>query len=104
MKQLFVLFVTLHLVIDLAMPSLLGAFRFNPDESVVGIRVQPVHAQDLQLAPRVDRLLGSFELPRLEMKTPVDPKKDVNAPDLIVLLPRRDLSSDRPLQRLTEDH
>jgi len=104
MKPLFILFVLVHLLIDLAMPSLPGAFRFNPDESAVGVRVQPVQVQDLKPVPQVDWLLRSFEFPRLEIKIPVDSRRRVNIPDLILSLPRRDPSSDRPVPRLTEDH
>jgi len=61
MKLLFVLLVTLQLLIDLAMPSLPGAFRFNPDESAIGVRVQPVQAQDLKSALQVGPIQKSFE-------------------------------------------
>lgn len=102
-KFLLVLFVAGHLLIDLAMPSLPGAFRFNPDESVVGLRVQPVQAQDLEPIRQMDSLWGPFELPRLTMRTPVALERRVNAGDLIVFLPRRNPSSDRSPQGLTED-
>ena len=104
MKLLFVLFVSIHLLIDLAMPSLPGAFRFNPDESAVGVRVQSVQALDLKPATQVDLVLWPFELPRLKGKTPVDPPRRINAPELIAFLPRRDPSPDRSLQGSTEDH
>lgn len=68
MKAFFILFVALHLLIDLAMPSLPGAFRFNPDESVVAVRVEPVPAQDLKPATWLDVRREFFELPRLETK------------------------------------
>ena len=101
MKSLFILFVVVHLLIDLAMPSLPGAFRFNPDESAIGVRVQPLQPQDLKPAPEVDLLWQSFELPRVEMMT-VDPRGRINAPYLIVFLPRRDPSPDRSPRQRTE--
>ena len=103
MKQPFVLFVVAHLVMYLAMPSLPGAFRFNSDESVVGIRVQPVQAHELRPAAQLDLAREALALPRVEMKTLVEPHKRVRAPNLIVFLPRRDPSPDRSLQRSVED-
>lgn len=103
MKSLFILFIAVHLLVDLAMPSLPGAFRFNPDESVVGIRVQSVQAQDLRPAVGMDLLWKSFELPRVAMTTPVDPQRKTNTPDLFVFLPRRDPSPDPSLQQRAED-
>lgn len=103
MKPLFILFVSLHLLIDLAMPSLPGAFRFNLDESVVGVRVQPVQVQDVKPAAP-DLLPEALELRRVEIKIPVDPQRRIDTPDLILSLPRRDPSSDRSAPRLTEDH
>ena len=102
MRPFFTLFVVIHLLIDLAMPSLPGAFRFNPDESAVGVRVEPIHAQNLKPALRVDLHREAFELPRLQMVTPVDLQTRISDPELIVLLPRRDPSSDRSVQLLTE--
>jgi hypothetical protein len=104
LKPLFILFVAIHLLIDLAMPTLPGAFRFNVDESVLGIRAQAVQIQHFKPAPLVNRLLGFSDLQRLETRTPVDPPREVNATDLTLLLPRRDPSADRSLPRLTEDH
>lgn len=103
MKSFFTLFVVIHLLIDLAMPSLPGAFRFNPDESAVGVRVEPTHAQNFKPALQVDLHREAFELPRLQMVIPVDFQTRITDPDLIVLLPRRDPSPDRSLQRLLED-
>jgi len=101
MKSLFILFVAVHLLIDLAMPSWPGAFRFNPDESAVGVRVQLLQPQDLKPTPEVDLLWQSFELPRVEMKL-VDPRGRINTPHLIVFLPRRDPSPERSPQQRTE--
>lgn len=75
-----------------------GAFRFNPAESTVGVRVQPVQASDLKPAPRVDPLPEPVESARMEISTPADPVQKVKAPELIVLLPRRDPSADRSPQ------
>lgn len=101
-RSLFVLFVVVHLLVDLAVPSS-GAFRFNPDESVVGVRVQPVQPQDFRPVPQVDPLQASFEAPRVELGTPDDLRARQAAPELIAALPRRDPSSDRSLQRRSED-
>lgn len=102
MKRVFILFVVGHLVMDLAVPSA-GAFRFNPDESVVAVRVQPVQAQDLASAPRAEPLRVAVEVPYLELTVSADLRGNRNAPDLIALLPRRDPSSDRSPQSLSED-
>lgn len=104
MKPLFILFVMIHLLADLAMPSLPGAFRFNPDESAVAVRVEPFQAQDLKPVSQVDLLREAFQFPRLELRIPVFSHRRSTAPDLIVTLPRRDPSSDRPLPRPAEDH
>lgn len=103
MKSLFILFIAVHLLADLAMPSLPGAFRFDPDESAVGVRVQAVQAQDLRPTVGMDLLRESFELPRVAMKTPVGAQRKTNTLDLIVFLPRRDPSPDRSLQQRAED-
>ncbi|MBI4608245.1 MAG: hypothetical protein HY726_04475 [Candidatus Rokubacteria bacterium] len=103
MRSLFSLFLVFHLLLDLAMPWLPGAFRFNPDESVVGVRAQPVHTSDVALARQADVLREPDALPRLSPKTPADPQRWSSAVALIVLLPRRDPSSDPSVPRLTED-
>jgi hypothetical protein len=68
MKLVFILFLVAHLLIDLAMPSLPGAFRFNPDESVVGVRVQPFQPPDLKPVAQMDLPPESFALPIRAMK------------------------------------
>ncbi|MBI4591023.1 MAG: hypothetical protein HY725_19525 [Candidatus Rokubacteria bacterium] len=102
MRRLFILFVMVHVVADLAIPSA-GAFRFNPDESVVALRVQPAQAQDLSSAPPAGSLRLAVELPRLPMQVFHDPRRNTDLPDLVPLLPRRAPSSDRPSQSSTED-
>ena len=104
MKALFILFVSLHLLIDLAMPSLPGAFRFNPDESVVGVRVQPVQVQEVKPAAQLDLVRAALESRRVEIKLPVDPPRSTNAPVLNAFLPRRDPSADRSARRSPDDH
>lgn len=103
MKQLFVLFVVAQLLIDLAMPFLPGAFRFNPDESVVGVRVHSVQAYDLKPIAQMDLARDAMTTPRVETKTLVERHKRARAPDLVVFLPRRDPSPDRSLKRLPDD-
>lgn len=103
MKPIFILFVVVHLLTDLALPSLPGAFRFNPDESVAGIRVQQRAAQDLRAAPQPERLREGALLPRVEKQIPVHPRWNAAPPDLLVLLPRRTPSSDGSPQQLSED-
>ncbi|MBI4561989.1 MAG: hypothetical protein HY724_08080 [Candidatus Rokubacteria bacterium] len=103
MKAFFILFVALHLLIDLAMPSLPGAFRFNPDESAVAVRVEPVEVEDLKPAPRLDLRRELFELPRRGTKALLDARLRTYTPDVIVLLPRRDPSADRSSPHQTED-
>jgi len=102
MKRVFILFAVGHLVMDLAVPSA-GAFRLNPDESVVAVRVQPVQAQDFACPPQADPLRVAVETRRLELTVSMDLRGNGNTRDLIVLLPRRDPSSDRSPQSLAED-
>ncbi len=104
MKRLFILFVLVHLLIDLAAPSLPGAFRFNPDESVVGVKVQAVQLQDCKPAAQVSPHWEFLEPSRLDAKILGDSERNVGIPGLITLLPRRDPSPDRPLQGSSEDH
>ena len=101
MKRLFILFVVLHLLMDLALPSA-GAFRLNPDESVVGLRVQPVQAQELAAPPQGQPRRSTVDLPRLALKVPADFRGSQNLPDIIPLLPRRDPSADRSLPSPTD--
>ncbi len=104
MKHLFTLFVLVHLLIDLAAPSLPGAFRFNPDESVVAVKVQAVQAQDFRPASQPNpgkEFSDLFRPPRQNLAQPGEP---VPAPDLVTLLPRRDPSADRSLPSSPEDH
>ena len=102
MNPLLILFVAVHLLVDLGMPSA-GAFRFNPDESMVAVRVQPVQAQDFACPPQADPLRVAVETQRLELTVSMDLRRKGNAPNLIVFLPRRDPSSDRSPQSLAED-
>jgi hypothetical protein len=104
MPPVFILFLVVHLLIDLAMPSLPGAFRFNPDESVMGVRVQPVQAPDLKLVAQMDLPPESFALPVRAMKTHTDSKRKTHAPVLTAFLPRRDPTPDRSLKGSVEDH
>lgn len=102
MKRLFILFVLAHVVMDLAVPSA-GAFRFNPDESVVALRVQPVQGQELASPPRGEPLRMAIDLPRLTLQASVDLRMNGNLSNRIALLPRRDPSSDLSPQNATED-
>lgn len=104
MKPFFGLFVAIHLLIDLAMPSLPGAFRFNPAESVAGVRVQPTQLQDVKPAARLDLLREALELRRVESKAPVDLRRNINAPELNAFLARRDPSAERSPRRSPGDH
>ena len=101
MKRLFILFVAVHLMMDLAVPSA-GAFRFNPDESVVALRVQPFQAQELAVPPQVEPFRLAVKLPRLALPASPDSRRSVNLPDLLPLLPRGDPSSDRSPHSPTE--
>jgi hypothetical protein len=102
-KRLFVIFVAVHLLTDLALPSLPGAFRFNPDESVAGVREEPVQAQDREPAPQEGRLWASLPAPGPETKILANSKKGLNTPGPIVLLPRRNPSADQPSEEPTKD-
>ena len=101
MRRSFILLVVLHLAMDLAMPSLPGTFRFNPDESVAGVRVQGPH---VERAGQAGSLRESIDLTRTALRMPVQLTRNVNAPDLPVLLARRDPSRDLSRQSLSEDH
>jgi len=103
-KRVVILFVAVHLLIDLAIPSLPGAFRFNPDESAVGLRMQTVQTQDPAPSPQVRSLWMTAELPRLERKTSAGLRREVKAPDLLAFLPRRDPSPNQSRKGSGEDH
>ena len=92
-KRLFILFVLVHLVADLAVPWA-GAFRFNPDESVVALRVQPVQAQEFASGPRAEPLSPVVDLPRLARQVLPDPHRSEGGQESIPFLPRRDPSAD----------
>jgi hypothetical protein len=104
MKTISILFVVVHLLVDLAIPSLPGAFRFNPDESVVAVRVQIAQAQDLDSVPQLGPPWMTVEVPRLEPKLSIGLRRTVNAPELIALLPRRDPSPNQSRHGSAEDH
>ena len=104
MKRVAILFVLLHLLVDLAIPSWPGAFRFNPDESVVAVRVETVQAHDLASAIQGSSLQMTVELPRLDLKPSVGLRRSLNVPDLFAFLPRRDPSPDQSRKGSTEDH
>lgn len=101
MRRLFIFFVLLHLPLDLAVPSA-GAFRFNPDESVLALRVQPVQAQELAAPPLMEPVRRPLQLPRLAIQPWLDLRRIGNVPDFVPLLPRRDPSSDRSPQSPAE--
>lgn len=101
MKRLFILFVMIHLLLDLAIPSA-GAFRFNPDESATALRARPVQAQELAAPPQDQPLRSTVGLPLPPLKVAADFRRSQNLPDIIPLLPRRDPSADRSLQSPTD--
>jgi len=102
MRRFAILFVVVHLLIDLAMPSLPGAFRFNPDESAVAIRIQPVQLPDIQRATHAG--FESFDLPRTPLRMPLELIRKASAPGLLPPLARRDPSPDFSRQTASEDH
>jgi hypothetical protein len=101
-KPLFIPLLVVHLLIDLAMPSLPGAFRFNPDESVVGILVQPVQSHEFP-ASQMGSPLTSFTLPDRPVRTSTVSIPNANATILVAFLPRRDPTADRSVKS-AEDH
>ncbi|MBI3028050.1 MAG: hypothetical protein HYY64_00850 [Candidatus Rokubacteria bacterium] len=101
MRRLFILFLVGHVVMDLAIFSA-GAFRFNADESVVALRVQPVQAQGFAFLPQVEPLRPAVDLRRPAEKVPTDLQRSLSLPELIPLLPRRDPTADRSPQSPTE--
>ena len=101
--SLLVLFLAVHLTADLAMPSLPGAFRFNPDESVVGVPVEPIQAEGLGPAPSGDSSWEALGLSDLGVGSPPGIQQATSAPVPAVILPRRDTSSDRPPDSVGED-
>ena len=101
MRRLFILFLVGHVVMDLAILSA-GAFRFNADESVVALRVQPIQAQELASPPQAEPLRLAVDLRRSAVKVPTDLQRSLTRPELIPLLPRRDPTADRSPQSPTE--
>jgi len=102
----FTLLTAVYLLMDFVTPDIPGAFRFNADESVIddsSLEKARV-AKTVEFKPSspnlVHPLLGSISQ---EVKAPVDPERSATAPD-ILLLPRRNPSSDRSSQRSSEDH
>lgn len=97
------LVVVLHLVCDLASPTM-GAFRFNPSESVDGVRAEeaqthaPARALHASAQPKPLVLTTGF------VKVAPDHGHPRPAPGLVPLLPRRDASPDDAPSRSTEDH
>ena len=96
------IFVLIHLVIDLAAPSLPGAFRFNPDESVLAVRVQPVQVEVLRPLQRAD--LKQVEPPRVEPGWIAQQRPGPAVADIAPHLPRREFSIDHPSPSLSDDH
>ena len=86
------------------MPSLPGAFRFNPGESAVAVRTQPVRLPDIERATHAGFLRESFDLPRVPLKMPVELTRNANAPELPLPRARRDPSPDFSRQSTSEDH
>jgi hypothetical protein len=101
MRRLLILFVMVHLLMDLAIPSA-GAFRFNPDESLVGLRVQHVRGQEIDRAPQAEPLRAAVESPRPSVPVSLDPAGVGSVPDFIRLLPRRNPWGDRSPKNPTE--
>ncbi len=101
MRRLFILFLVVHVVMDLAVLSG-GAFRFNAEESVLALRVQPIQAQELASPPQAEPLRLAVNLPRLALQVSTDLRRSLNLPDFIPLLPRRDPAADRSPQSPTE--
>lgn len=101
MRRLFILFLVGHVVMDLAILSA-GAFRFNADESVLALRVQPIQAQGFASLPQAEPLRPAVDLRRSAVKVPADLRRSLTLPELILLLPRRDPTADRSPQSPSE--
>jgi len=102
MGSLFVLFVAAHLLIDLGIPSLPGAFRFDPDTSVMGVRIPARQAPDLQPSSALPRETGPTLLRVARM--PGDPKPGAATPVPIAFPRRHDPARDRSPENSTDDH
>lgn len=101
MKFLFILFVVGQLLTDLALPSLPGAFRFNPDESVVGVQVSS--AQPKELERPAAREPEDVETRRPRVQVPAWPPRTRRASSWITPLPRRNPSAEPSRPPLGDD-
>lgn len=102
MNSRFALFVALYLLIDLADPTVPGAFRFDPDESVLGTRVKVVRSQDLIGIPQTEPY-PSVQVPQPVIVAPYSAIPFPPAPAILTLLPRRNPSSDQSSANSGED-
>lgn len=104
MRPAFVaLVVVVHLLCDLASPAS-GAFRFNPYESVDGVRAEEVQAEALARALDSAPRPALASLPRDVVKTAKASARPRAIPRGLTLFPRRHAPSSDVLPPPTEDH
>lgn len=104
MRPAFIaLVVVVHLLCDLASPFS-GAFRFNPYESVDGVRAEEIQAEALERAVDPSARPALAGLPRGVFKIAAASAHPRSIPRGVTLFPRRHaLSSDGPSPP-TDDH
>lgn len=93
-----------HLLWDLALPQT-GAFRFNPHESVDGVRAEEIVTEAL------DRVLQASSRPeparvpaRLVQRAPSAVRRPEAVPRAVVPVTRRDVSPGATSPRSPDDH
>lgn len=104
MRPAFIaLVVVVHLLCDLASPAS-GAFRFNPYESVDGVRAEEVQAEALARALDSSARPARASLPRGVVKTAAASARPRAVPRSVTLFPRRHAPSSDGPPPPTEDH
>jgi hypothetical protein len=103
MPALLALIVALHLLCDLAWPSI-GAFRFNPYESIDGVRAEEVAADpaDREREPAARPERGPW--PVGELTLPSAPRRASSIARRVAFAPRRDLAAGDASARAADDH
>lgn len=86
---------------DLALPSLPGAFRFNPDESVVGVQVSSAQPQEVERPAA--REPEDVETRRPRVQVPAWRPRTRRASPWITPLPRRNPSAEPSRPPLGDD-
>ena len=103
LRALLVLAICVHLLLDMAMPWVPGAFRMSAEESVAAALVRPVIGQHLKPPLQWKPPPVSLDIPHRRVLIRPNASQMVEAPPTI-LVPTRRNTSDPPLQSRAEDH